>query len=170
MPTGPHAALLATNVFRHDLPSATSSQTIWHLLVLCACVVFFADVFVRRVHVNFAWVGPRLAAVRDRILRRDAKPQPDEYIERLRARKTEVSKQIETRRAATRYEPIEPVVDTSAILDAEVSDATAEKTKRPAAGDSLAPQQPTEDDDESYTSRLLKAKKKVWEDRNKPDE
>ena len=54
----PLEQLLKVNTFRHDLPKATSSQDIWHYLVLAACCVFLADVFVRRVQVSLAWVPP----------------------------------------------------------------------------------------------------------------
>ncbi len=90
---------------RHDLAKATSSQDIWHLLVFAAACVFLADVFVRRVTINFAWVPPLAAKVRDRLLRRPAMAEVTVVMDRLRSRKAEVTEQLEQRRAATRFEP-----------------------------------------------------------------
>ncbi|MCH8924182.1 MAG: hypothetical protein IIA67_13665, partial [Planctomycetes bacterium] len=162
-PTGRNdlAALLETNVFRHDLPQASSSQDIWHLLMLVACCVFFGDVLMRRVHIHFLWLLPMLAAARDVVLRRQPAPQPDPYMERLRSRKAEVTDRIESRRATTRFEPLDDAAQPSAdpTVMAEVVDPPGGKAKPQA---SLAPGEAEEED---YTSRLLKAKKKVWEDR-----
>ncbi|MCH8047576.1 MAG: VWA domain-containing protein [Planctomycetes bacterium] len=157
-------ALLETNVFRHDLPQASSSQDVWHLLMLIGCCVFFGDVLMRRVHIHFLWLLPMLAAARDRVLRREAVAQPDEYMERLRSRKAEVTERIESRRATTRFEAADDAADSSAdpTVLTEMVDRPGTPAK-PQAG--LAPGEAH--DDESYTSRLLKAKKKVWEDRDR---
>jgi hypothetical protein len=82
---------------------------------------------------------------------------------RLRSRKAEVDQSIESRRAATRFEP-------DAVVAADVSAATILEVKPTASGS--APPPPTIAKPESeaekedvYTSRLLKAKKQVWKDR-----
>ena len=98
-------ALLKFDTYRHNLIKASSSQDVWHYLLLAAACLFFADVFVRRVQVSFAWLPPMLGRVRDRVLRREAKAAPAETIERLRSRKAAISQQIEERRAAARFEP-----------------------------------------------------------------
>ena len=97
--------LLKFDPYRHNLTKATSSQDVWHYLMLAAACLFFADVFVRRVQIGFDWLPPLLGRVRDRILRREAKAAPAETIERLRSRKAAISQQIEERRAAARFEP-----------------------------------------------------------------
>ena len=69
---------------------------------------------------------------------------------------------------------VEPIPDAPVNPDALKQDATsAPPRETPTAGSgSLAPEK--EKTEESYTSRLLKAKQKVWEERkqdeNKPDE
>ena len=73
-----------------------------------ACCLLFADVFWRRVHVNFAWVPPLAGRARDWVLRRTPKPAAPEFIERLRSRKAEVSGQLDQLRAAARFEPTSP--------------------------------------------------------------
>ena len=92
------------NTFRHDMPKAASSQEAWHWLVLLASCVFLADVFIRRVSVNFAWVPPLFGRARDFVLRRQPAPAQPQYIERLKSRKAEVADHLEQLRAATRFE------------------------------------------------------------------
>jgi len=158
-------ALRSGNVFRHDLPPATSSQGVWPLLLLLGSCLFFGDVFIRRVHVHFGWVAPMLAAARDRVLRRERQAVPSEYMERLRSRKAELTDAIETRRAAARFEPTADPTSPSPPRDAlDAGPAAPPVRQPPPPGVSLTPdQQPAE---ESYTERLLKAKKKVWDERD----
>jgi hypothetical protein len=78
-----------------------------------------------------------------------------------------VDRSIETRRAATRFEPDATTpVDPNAIAAAEATPTTA----APPAATSAKPVAET-DAEEDYTSRLLKAKKEVWKDRprDRPD-
>lgn len=158
--------LLAVNPFRHDLPQATSSQDGWHWLLLAAAVLFLVDVFNRRVAVSLAWLVPLAERVWARIRGREVQPQEDEYMERLRSRKAELADRIEKQRAATRFE-VEQEADEFAGAVDEVSGPAPPPSRGEAGGVSPAP----EPEEESYTDRLLKAKKKVWEDRDKrPDE
>jgi uncharacterized membrane protein len=153
--------LLAVNSFRHDLPKGFSSQDAWHFVILVGSVLFFSDVFVRRVAVNLTWVGPSLVRFKNRLLGRDNVVQPVEYMQRLRSRKAEVSQQIEDRRAAARFEPTpDQQVDVSVLSEPAVSAGPSERRDVPKSG--LTPEQ----EQETYTDRLLKAKKRVWDDRN----
>ncbi len=93
------------NSFRRDLAKAISSRDVWPLLVLGACCVFFADVFLRRVHVGLEWLPPLWAKARDRLLRRPETPEPEQRLERLRHRKRQVDSEIDQRRAAARSSP-----------------------------------------------------------------
>jgi uncharacterized membrane protein/Mg-chelatase subunit ChlD len=157
------APLLATNSFRHDLPKARASRDIWHLLVLIASCVFFADVLLRRVHVHFAWVGPLLSRVTARLLGREVATEQTETLQRLRHRKAEVEDQIARRRTAVRFQP-EPGAEVDTRLIDAATDGTAATTEpvgQPTRK-GLAP----DPDEPSYTERLLRAKKKVWEDRS----
>jgi hypothetical protein len=158
------AKMLEVNPFRHDLPKATSNQDIWHLLAALACGLFFADVFVRRVAVDLAWMGPLAVRVKDRLLGRETAPAPTPTMERLRSRKAAVTQELEQRRAAVRFEPTaEPRPDVDLLgEDAAAGPAPAPKPG-PAKG-GLVP----EKEQESYTERLLKAKKKVWDERKEP--
>jgi uncharacterized membrane protein len=157
--------LLAINSFRRDLPAATNSQDIWHLLVLAAGCLFFFDVFIRRVTISWAW-APRVAGrLRDRLLRREPVPESTEYMERLRSRKAEVVEQLDQQRSTARFEPAPEVAQDTSVLDQPT--ASDPKPARPVQP---PPSAAKPKEEESYTSRLLKAKKKVWEDRDKGNE
>jgi hypothetical protein len=158
---------LAVNPFRRDLPQAVATQDIWPWLVLAASCCFFGDVFVRRVQVNFTWLTPIWTRAVDVILRRERQEQAPETMSRLRSRKAEVDQSIESRRAATRFEPDEALpVDPNALDAAEAKPTTAAPPTTPTA------KPVAEQEQEDYTSRLLKAKKQVWRDRPKdaPDD
>jgi hypothetical protein len=155
------------NPFRRDLPKSTSSQDIWHLLMLVACLLFLLDVFNRRVQVSFAWAAPLLARIRDFVLRREPAPAVSETMSRLQSRKEEIGGHLEQRRAATRFEPTPDAPVDTGVLDQEIASAPPGRaaSAKP-AGESLRPEQ----QEESYTERLLKAKKKVWDERGKKGE
>ena len=156
--------LLEINSFRHDLPKATSSRDIWYTMVLLASCLFFFDVFVRRVQVSFAWVPVVTVRVRDFVLRRPPQEAPSETMDRLRSRKAEVTGQIEQIRETARFEaPIETPADAQ-VLD-EASGGLATGPAPPSGAPSMTPDKEPEED--SYTSRLLKAKKRVWEERGR---
>jgi len=156
--------LLAGDTFRRDLPKATSIEDIWFYVVFLGCCVFFWDVFFRRVQVSFEWLKPVAAEVRDLVLRRERVEAPAEAIVRLSSRKAEVRERFEQLRAGARFEP-------SADVPAEPS---AFEEPGPQAGKPRAPEAPgapamTEEPtrEESYTERLLRAKKRIWEKRRR---
>jgi uncharacterized membrane protein/Mg-chelatase subunit ChlD len=152
---------LAIDPYRRDLPQAVASQDIWPWLVLLASCIFFGDVFVRRVQLDFQWLAPIWARFAEVVLGRERQAAAPETMSRLRSRKAEIDRSIESRRAAARFEPDAGLpVDPNAIQAAEA--------KPTAAGPSVVPMpkpaaEPEAED--SYTSRLLKAKKQVWQDR-----
>jgi len=157
-------ALLHINPFRHDLPKARSNQDAWHYLVLLAGCLFFLDVFVRRVHVGFGWVPVLYGHVRQRMVGHAAMEEGPRTIDRLQSRKAQVTDQLEQRRAATRFEPTETPSEMPSLDEPEPRPYATQKQPRPAA-----PPPEKEPEEDSYTSRLLKAKKKVWEKKDKQE-
>jgi hypothetical protein len=158
----PIQGLLATNVFRHDLPKASSSQDAWHYFLLISSCLFFTDIFVRRVQVNFGWMSPYYHRAMNWILRREEKPAEVVMLDRLKSRKAEVTGQIEQRREAVRFEMPQPDKPADLTVLEEPSSIKPKESKP-----SSAPDISQKSEQESYTERLLKAKKKVWEDRDK---
>jgi uncharacterized membrane protein len=151
------------NPFRRDLPKAVTSQPIWPWLVVAAAALFWSDVFIRRVQIDpkpaVAWLG----RIRDKILRRERAAEEPATMSRLRSRKQEVGEQIEGRRAAARFELDEGDADRIAAEGAWLPDqatSTAPPPSTPAAPSAT----PDAKGEESYTERLLRAKKQVRRD------
>ena len=103
------------------------------------------------------------ARLRDRLLRRVPQAAPAETIDRLRSRKAEVSDQLEQFRASTRFEAPPETLAEPQVIEPPTAAPLAPQAPAP----SLAPEQQAE---ESYTARLLKAKKKVWEKRKEQND
>ncbi|HEY4232583.1 MAG TPA: VWA domain-containing protein [Lacipirellulaceae bacterium] len=156
-------AQLTVDPFRRDLPRAVASQDIWPWLVMMGSCLFFADVFVRRVQISLEWLAPVWARFAETVLRRKRPVATAPTMERLRSRKADIERTIETRRAATRFEP-DPTI--AAEPGAAQPTATRPAAIGPTSG--TAPKQEADQPEaESYTERLLKAKKQVWKDRDK---
>jgi uncharacterized membrane protein/Mg-chelatase subunit ChlD len=150
---------LAVNTFRHDLAKATSSQPVWFYLVLVGSCLFFFDVFVRRVQIGFGWVPALAGRVRDRLFGPRDELVRAEVIDRLRSRKAEVEERVEQLRAGTRFEPSPEARAADLEKLEDIQAPTAGEKPPPTRKPSLA----AEPEEESYTDRLLRAKKKAWE-------
>ncbi len=159
------AALMEVDTFRHTLEKAVSIQDVWPWILFLCCCVFFADVFVRRVTFDYEWIRPGVELVRRR-LGWDREPEVHEdRLARLRSRKAEVGQELETRRAAARFEPQMDDASSPDDLNSAMGQSSASPS-RPAATPPPAAT-PAEEQD-GYTSRLLQAEKKAW--KNRPDE
>ena len=155
--------LMQHNNFLPTLTAAINIEDIWPLLVVLCGLTFCADVFIRRVAVTFEWVPEAWDnLLRTMGLRKDAKQAPAS-ISRLQSRKAEIEKDIESRRAATKFE-VDPEVQVSGKAQLEEILAS-EIAKTPAAPPKIVREEKEEED--QYTSRLLAAKKKAQEKQNR---
>ena len=161
-----------TDVFRRDpgMVPPRAPKDLWPTLLWWASMLFLADVAVRRIAPDVDRLRRGVSDAWTKFRGRDVEA-PVEYMEKLRSRKAEVVDQIDRGRA-TRFEaPIPdgpaPPVD-EPLLGGPAS--TAPETAKPSPKSSkpgLAPsEKPAEA--ESYADRLMKAKRKVWEGRDKP--
>jgi len=148
------------SAFRHDLPRVTSSQSIWPWIVVVGSCVFGGDVFVRRVHVSFAWLAPAVVALRDRLTGGARVATAPATIQRLRTRKQEVGQQLDSRAARSRFAP-----EASEAPQAPTAATPAEAPLRAAAPEleAIGEAPATE---ELFSERLLRAKQQVWRDRD----
>jgi len=139
------------NVFRRDLPPTRHSRDAWHWLVIAASVLFFCDVFNRRVSIELGWIGPSMKRVWQR-WRGANVPVEATHLDRLKSRKAQlVGEQEESRR----FHPVLPLERN------ELPVANIEATPMPASPKpELAPAAP-EPEGSSYTERLLQAKKRA---------
>jgi uncharacterized membrane protein len=153
----------SVDTFRRTLAKAISSEDFWPLFLLIAAGIFLIDIFIRRVTVHFYWVMPALAYAYNRVRGRQQEEVRDERLERLRNRKAAATSQIDERRAAARFEPqVEEGFSEPRDYEQVISDASG-------GGSAAAPPRPTSSAQEStpqteqdtYTERLLAAKKKA---------
>jgi hypothetical protein len=148
-------------VFRPGLPRVRSLLPLWQWLVLLTGVLLFFDIAVRRVALDTsaarAWVARAWARVRGQVV---PEPEPSEYLDRLRNRKTQT---VGARpRAAQRFEGgpvlggVPPLADV-APTTAPPPVSRAETSKPPAETET----------DADFVARMQRAKKKAWEEHDK---
>ncbi len=158
--------LLGTNTFRPTLSHAIGIQDIWPWLLVFCGLVFFSDVFVRRVAIRFDWVGKMVSDWKAK----GQDNQVESRIARLQSRKAEIEKEISSKRASTRFAP-EPENRTTGrehleqVIGDEI-DETADR-RRPGKRDRSLE---IDKEEKSYTSRLLDAKRKAQKKHKRNDE
>jgi hypothetical protein len=141
---------MQVNTFRRDLPRALSVRDVWPWFVFVSAVLFFADVFVRRVAIGydlfFFWLPP----IMRRFRRTESSEEIQQSLERLRERKAEVSSDMAKRQVHSSL-ALDETENTSAVIapGPAMSDQKKTTMNDPA----------TQPENETYTDRLLKAKK-----------
>lgn len=150
--------LTKIDTFRATLATALSSQDAWPLAALLAACLFLVTIAVRRISFDPEWFAP-VGRLMRKLWRRGEEPAPvEQRLDRLRNLKDKMSGELEERRAATRFEP-EPGAQAPSLEDAMREGATEARpdSTRPGSPSSSSP----EPEEESYTDRLLKAKRKA---------
>lgn len=162
------ADVLAFDTYRPGIPPAKSLQDIWPLAVLLGASLFFADVFVRRVSVD---LGTPLRWITNRLRRRgtsEVDRQRQQSLDRLRSSKSTVTGEWERQRAQVSMDVPEP--SSSAPNASEVFGQDERKTPASATPPSSTPNSTnassTADEEKSYTSRLLEAKRQAKKKQN----
>ena len=155
--------LLTHNNFTPTLTAAINIEDIWPLLVVLCGLTFVADVFIRRVAITFEWVPAAWAEVMQTLGFKKETSDAPASISRLQSRKAEIEKDIESRRAQTKFEA-DPEIQVSGKAQLEEVLAS-EIAKTPAPPPKIDRSEKEEED--QYTSRLLAAKKKAQEKQNR---
>lgn len=145
--------LKSTDTYRGGLPRARSLQDIWPWCVVLGAVCLFADVFVRRVALDYAYPWKwLLARLRPGVTQKDATRQQN--LNQLRSRKSQVTQEIDQQMATTRFESSDPP-QSSTLEDAAAGRASLDKSTSRSSSPGMA----TKEEEGGYTSRLLAAKK-----------
>ena len=160
-------SLLGFDTYRTGLPPARSLKDIWPLALLLGSTLFFADVFVRRVAVDFGWPIRKLAVLLGRRKASSADQARQESLERLRTSKSRVAVDIDKQRSAT-------TLDFPETGLSDPNRATSTKDSFGAAGDTAGVSKPKESssqgiapqEKDDYTARLLEAKRKAKKNNN----
>ena len=154
---------LAEQVFRAGLPQFRELQPIWYWLVLAAAIGLFFDVAIRRIALQPSEAAVAATRLWNRFRHRAAPAEASpKFIDRLQSIKQQVGASIEQQRAARRFEGDE-TAPAPPIPGMETAPAPPPPARPSAA-------RPPQEDGGDYASRLMKAKKKVWEERERPDE
>jgi uncharacterized membrane protein len=150
-------------VFRVVPQSHHSLQPLWFWLVALAGMLLLFDVAVRRIAIEPAAVWATAIGWWDRLRGRQlALAGAGEFLDRLKSRKAQVGETIEKEKATRRFEGagVTPVTaDPGATaLPKEAAAPRTAPTAKPA---------PKKQEAEDYATRLMKAKKRALEDRDK---
>lgn len=150
---------LSLNPFRPTLRHTSAIQAMWPLILVLGSWIFLADVFVRRVALGTGWINQLLAAAR-RLMGQPENQQISTNLERLRSKKSEISRQLESRQAETRFDPSFDSGKESG--KDQLTRVLASEQDREREPPPPRPVKPTEQQDsQSHTSRLLDAKRKA---------
>jgi uncharacterized membrane protein len=168
--------------FRRDpgLLNPRSFAALWPTLLWLATCLFLGDVAVRRIAPDVDRI--KLVLLNQwRQIRGQEITRGSDTLDKLKSRKAEIGQQIERSRFASRFEAPAAGEEGSkpsatAIGERLPEGGERQATDRPQAGRTsaanapgLAPDAPAPEAS-SYTNRLLKAKQRVWEDREKDKE
>ncbi len=151
------------NPFRHDLPPPTAAQDVWPSLLFWSVVLFLFDVGVRRISLDLSRMRPAVAIAWAYVRGKKIEATAPETMDKLRQRKREVVRELDEARAARRFESTPDSVVTESVTADAAGSARPARPARPAHAPQVTPEQQKEQD--TYTSRLLKAKKKVWNEK-----
>jgi uncharacterized membrane protein len=147
-------------VFRPIPLSRSSLQTLWPWFVFLAGLCLLCDIAVRRIAIDPAVVWAYSSAVWERLRGRAVADSGTEVLERLKSRKAQVGEVMAREKAARRFEADEEAPLTPVAAAA----ATGQQPRpKPAAPRPAARKEETED----FAARLMKAKKRALEEREK---
>jgi uncharacterized membrane protein len=156
------AAARATVYRRQGLPGSRNLQPIWFWLLALAGITLLFDVGVRRIALDTHEVAGRAKRIWEKLRGRALAPAAPAFLERLKSRKAEVAQDLDRTHAARRFEAPVAVEDLPAPVDATVAQAAAPRPTPPPK-----PETTTKEEEADFASRLMKAKKRVWEDRDR---
>jgi hypothetical protein len=139
----------------------TSLQPIWPWLVLLAGLCLFLDVATRRIAVEPAALVAKAGALWERLRGRVPVEATPQFLDRLKSRKAQVSETLGKTAATRRFEAEAPATAPPLAGETPLAPAPPRPTRPP------SPQPAKEQEPQDYTSRLMRAKKRAMEERDK---
>jgi uncharacterized membrane protein len=146
-------------VFRPQPAGGMSLQPIWHWLVLLAGLGLLLDVAVRRIALEPARLVATAGTVWERLRGRAVAAASPQFLDRLKSRKAQVEEARDRSKATRRFEG-----SAAPPPPPEAVGPTPPPASRPA---SPPPPPPAKEEPGDFASRLLRAKKRVWKDKDK---
>ena len=144
---------LARYVVQAELPPVNWWTITAVLSLLTVYVSFYLSFFV-----TSDWFKGKIESVKSKVFNKEVS-RPQASMSRLQSRKAEIEREIESRRAATKFEPIADDKVSGARKLEDVLASEIEKT--PALPPKIKRDKLDVEQENSYTSRLLDAKRKV---------
>jgi hypothetical protein len=155
-------------VFRPLTVHHVSLQPIWPWLVLLAGICLFFDVAVRRIAVDPTAAALKAHEVWERLRGRAAVTvATPQFLDRLKSRKAQVGAALGKGRAARRFEAEGPVTAPPTAGDLPLPPPRP-AARRPVPGSQIGPERAQ--DPQDYASRLMRAKRRAMEEREKDKE
>jgi hypothetical protein len=154
-------------IFRPLQVGNVSLQPIWSWLALLAGICLFLDVAVRRIAVDPSAVALKAHEAWERMRGRATAAAPiPEFLARLQSRKAQVGETLGKGRASRRFEAEGPVAPPPVVGEASLA-RPQRPAPRPTPTSQIGPEREQEAQD--YASRLMRAKKRAMEDRDKKE-
>lgn len=150
----------SVDFFARDVPRSRQVRETWSALLTAALLLFFADLVIRRLHVDLRGLYRRLARRTGRRGSESGTSPADERLRSLLRAKTEVRRRstaVERPQAATVARPPEETAGAPPERGEEA--ASGERVERATREERVAEAAPDEDD--GYTGRLLRAKRRA---------
>ncbi len=147
-------------VFRPIPLSHSSLQTLWPWFVFLAALCLLCDIAVRRIAIDPSIAWAHAATLWERLRGREVADSGAEVLERLKSRKLQIGEAMSREKATRRFEAEE------GAATAPIAAASATAPPRPKAPPKPAAKKEDVDD---YATRLMKAKKRALEEREKKD-
>lgn len=158
-----NATVAENNPFRRDAMTRPASgyRDIWPALLAGAAFVFLTDVGVRRLAPDFSGIIAKIRSLQGE----SAKPEVSgAYLDQLKTTKQQ-AKQAQPRRENNSTESFADRLAQQSERSMDQSKSTNSSQQTSAKPADTSPIQ-AEKSEDSYTSRLLAAKRKVWEDQD----
>jgi uncharacterized membrane protein/Mg-chelatase subunit ChlD len=160
------------DVFRYtDLPQSRSLQPIWYWLMLATAILLLFDIAIRRIAIDPLQVTMAVQRYWERLRGQSATATAaPQFLDRLKSRKAAIGETLGKTKAQARFESGAAPPPSTAPTGADEAPAPGPSAaprplSRPGGVAPDAPQEQPAD----YASRLMKAKKRVWEDRDKKE-
>jgi hypothetical protein len=157
-------SLVDLDSYRPGLPAAKSLMDIWPLVVLMGATLFFADVFVRRVAIDLG-LPLRILADQLRAKRNKSEAMDQERksrLDRLRTTKSTASGDLDKQRSASQID-LDATAPSGSVPGTSASDSFGIRADIKKRNQENTPTMPGigVEEEQSYTSRLLDAKRKA---------
>lgn len=143
-----------------------SHQPLWSWLVLLAGFALVSEVAVRRIAIDPNLVAEKLKLVWHKLRGQAIEDAAPAFLERLKAKKAEVSEGLERKQAARRFEG--DAFGPDSKVPSATEPAGASEPRKTASTPQVSPEAETDPTD--FASRLLRAKRKAMEERDKKKE